>query len=134
MKTATLFIATFLLFISCKKNNTTGDTVLLEVPYPHQWDFTADASADKYTYLELAGNNMKQSEVLKSYSLKQLAVDNYREFNVAEPKTEFTNKLCNTIQFERQGKRWLFAAPSTNRQEVHLGTTFTGSETAGLRR
>ena len=118
----------FFVFLSCKKNNT--DPALLEAPYPHQWIFTADASADKYVHLELAGNNMKRSEILKSYPLKQLTLDRFCEFNVAESKTEFTNKLCYTIQFERQRKRWLFAGSSTNGQEVHLGTTSSGSETA----
>ena len=74
-----------------KKNST--DNTLLEVPYPHQWIFTVDA-VDKYIHLELAGNNMKRSEILKSYSLKQLTLDRYCEFNVAASKTEFTNKLC----------------------------------------
>ncbi len=118
----------FFVFLSCKKNN--AGPALLEVPYPHQWIFTADASADKYVHLELAGNNMKRSEILKSYPLKQLTLDRFCEFNVAESKTEFTNKLCYTIQFERQRKRWLFAGSSTNGQEVHLGTTSSGSETA----
>jgi hypothetical protein len=128
MKKTTLIIVTFLLFISCKKNKGI-DPALLEVPYPHQWIFTADASADKYVHLELAGNNMKRLEILKSYSLSQLTLDRFCEFNVAESKTEFTNKLCYTIQFERQRKRWLFAGNSSNGQEVHLGTTSGGSET-----
>jgi hypothetical protein len=127
MKKITLVLCLFSFFISCKKNTT--DTPLLEVPYPHQWIFTVDASADKYVHLELAGNNMKRSEILKSYSLSQLTLERFCEFNVAESKTEFTNKLCYTIQFERQRKRWLFAGLSTNKQEVHLGTTSGGSET-----
>jgi hypothetical protein len=128
MKKLALFIITISVFLSCKKNNT--DPALLEVPYPHQWIFTADAAADKYVHLELAGNNMKRSEILQSYSLKQLTLDRFCEFNVAESKTEFTNKLCYTIQFERQRKRWLFAGNSSNGQEVHLGTTSSNSETA----
>ena len=108
-KTATILLLSFV-FLSCKKNNT-GNT-LSEVPYPHQWIFTVDAAPDKYIHLELAGNNMKRSEILKTYSLKQLTLDRYCEFNVAESKTEFTNKLCYTIQFERQRKRWLFAGVS----------------------
>lgn len=127
MKKAILFLCTISLFISCKKN--TADTPLLEVPYPHQWIFTADASADKYVHLELFGNNMKRSEILKSYSLSQLTLDRFCEFNVAESRTEFTNELCYTIQFERQRKRWLFAGLSSNGQEVHLGTTLGSSET-----
>jgi hypothetical protein len=129
MKKAILFFCIVSLFISCKKTNGI-DPALLEVPYPHQWIFTADASADKYVHLEQAGNNMKRSEILKSYSLSQLTLDRYCEFNVAESKTEFTNKLCYTIQFERQRKRWLFAGLSSNGQEVHLSTTLSNSETA----
>jgi hypothetical protein len=127
MKKTALHVCILLLFISCKKSSTTP--ALLETPYPHQWIFTADASADKYVHLELAGNNMKRSEILKSYSLSQLTLDRYCEFNVAKSKTEFTNEDCFTIQFERQRSRWLFAGLSPNRQEVHLGTTSGGSET-----
>jgi hypothetical protein len=127
MKKMALVLCILSVFISCKKNNGT-DPALLEVPYPHQWIFTADASADKYVHLELAGNNMKRSEILKSYSLSQLTLDRFCEFNVAESKTEFTNKLCYTIQFEKQRKRWLFAGNSSNGQEVHLGTTLGSSE------
>ncbi len=117
----------FLVFISCKKDSV--QPALLGVPYPHQWIFTVDLAPDKYIHLELAGNNMKRSQILQSYSLKQLTLDRFCEFNVAESKTEFTNKLCYTIQFERQRKRWLFAGNSSNGQEVHLGTTLGGSET-----
>lgn len=127
MKKAFLIICMISFFISCKKSDTNPP---LEEPYPHQWIFTADASADKYVHLELAGNNMKRSEVLKTYSLAQLTLDRYCEFNVAESLTEFTNEKCYTIQFERQRKRWLFAGNSSNGQEVHLGTTMTNSETA----
>lgn len=128
MKKTILFACMLCFFISCKKSST--EEPLLEVPYPHQWIFTADASADKYAHLELAGNNMKRSEILKSYSLAQLTLDRFCEFNVAESRTEFTNKLCYTIQFERQRKRWLFAGFSSNGQEVHLSTTLSNSETA----
>jgi hypothetical protein len=127
MKKTMLCLYIFSVLIACKKNGT--DPVLLETPYPHQWIFTVDASPDKYTHLELAGNNMKRSEILKSYSLAQLTLDRFCEFNVAESRTEFTNKLCYTIQFERQRKRWLFAGNSSNGQEIHLGTTISNSET-----
>jgi hypothetical protein len=115
----------FFVFLSCKKN--TAYNTLLEVPYPHQWIFTADGSADKYVHLE---PDMKRSEILKSYPLSQLTLDRFCEFNVAEARTEFTNKLCYTIQFERQRRRWLFAGISSNLQEVHLRSTLSGSETA----
>jgi hypothetical protein len=117
----------FFVFLSCKKN--TADNTLLEVPYPRQWIFTVDASADRYVHLELSGNNMKRSEILKTYSLSQLTLDRFCEFNVAESRTEFTNELCYTIQFERQRNRWLFAGNSSNGQEVHLSTTSGSSQT-----
>jgi hypothetical protein len=126
MKKAAFQICILVLLISCKKSNTTSP--LLEKPYPHQWIFTVDASTDKYIHLELAGNNMKRSQILKSYSLSQLTLERFCEFNVAESKTEFTNELCYTIQFERERKRWLFAGSSSNRQEVHLSTTLGASE------
>ncbi|MES2850116.1 MAG: hypothetical protein V4685_13745 [Bacteroidota bacterium] len=127
MKKIVIGISILFFFISCKKSSVNPSQ--LELPYPHQWIFTADASADEYVHLELAGNNMKRTEVLKSYSFSQLTLDRYCEFNVAEARTEFTNELCYTIQFERQRKRWLFAGLSSNGQEVHLGTTSGGSET-----
>jgi hypothetical protein len=127
MKKTTLIIITFLLFISCKKNN--PDLKGYISLFPGEWIFTADASADKYVHLELAGNNMKRSEILKSYSLSQLTLDRFCEFNVRKSITEFTKEPCYTIQFERQRKRWLFAGLSSNGQEVHLGTTSGGSET-----
>jgi hypothetical protein len=128
MKKIIFCVCIFSVFISCKKNHdedAQGATNL----YPAQWIFTVDASADEYTHLELAGNNMKRSNILKSYSLSQLTLDRFCEFNVAKSKTEFTNKDCFTIQFERQRNRWLFAGNSSNGQEVHLGTTGSGSET-----
>jgi hypothetical protein len=127
MKKITLLLFAASLFISCKKDST--DPALLEVPYPHQWIFTADASADKYVILDGPGPTMFRKEILKSYSLAQLTLDRYCEFNVAESKTEYTNKLCYTIQFERERRSWLFAGPSTNRQEVHLYTTPSNSAT-----
>jgi len=126
MKYILVLFATCSLFMSCKKNS--PDQTLLE-HWPQEWILTTDASADKYTYLELAGNSMKRSEVLKSYSLTQLALDEYCEFVVTTARTEYTNEICYTFQFERQRNRWLFAGPSSNGQEVHLSTTAGGSET-----
>lgn len=128
MKKSALILVSVLLFISCKKSST-QDPFSATSLYPAQWIFTADATADKYVHLELAGNNMKRSEILKSYSLAQLTLDRFCEFNVVKSKTEFTHQDCFTIQFERQRKRWLFAGNSSNGQEVHLGTTASGSET-----
>jgi hypothetical protein len=127
MKKIILVLCVFSVFISCKKNST--NPPLLEVPYPHQWIFTADASPDKYVHLDLFGNNTMRKEVPKSYSLSQLTLETFCEFNVAEARTEYTNELCYTIQFEKQRWRWLIATNSSNLQEVHLGTTAGSSET-----
>ncbi|MBL7741279.1 MAG: hypothetical protein JNK14_18795 [Chitinophagaceae bacterium] len=126
MKYRFLLFASCLFLISCKKDSTVQP--LLE-HWPQNWILTTDASADKYTYLELSGNSMKRSEVLKSYSLTQLALDNYCEFIVSLARTEYTNEICYKIQFERERKRWLFAGLSSNGQEVHLRTTLGNSET-----
>ena len=124
MKRFIFFVSISIALASCKKGNTNLDH---QDVYPAQWIFTMDASPDKYMHLQLAGNNMKRSEILKTYSLAQLTLDRLCEFNVERSKTEFTNEDCFTIQFERQRARWLFAGPSSNQQEVHLGTT-AGSE------
>jgi hypothetical protein len=121
------FIAlTCLFFFACKKNS--PQQILLE-HYPQEWILTAEASPDKYVILETNGNNMKRSEVLKSYSLTQLALDKYCEFYVNLARTEYTDEICYTLQIERERKRWLFAGLSSNGQEVHLSTTAGGSET-----
>lgn len=126
MKYILVLFAACSLFMSCKKNSPVQP--LLE-NWPQEWILTADASADEYTYLELAGNSMKRSEVLKSYSLTQLALDDYCEFIVSTALTEYTNEICYKFQFERERTRWLFAGLSSNGQEVHLRTTAGGSET-----
>ncbi len=123
---ATISLLLFV-FVSCKKNKT--DNALLEVPYPHQWIFTVDASADKYFHLEGFSSNVRRSEILKSYPFSQLTLERFCEFNVAESRTEYTNKLCYTIQVERERRIWLFAGLSSNGQEVHMRATRSSSET-----
>lgn len=131
MKKVMLSFLVVSLFISCKKNTGTNNgnpaPSALE-HYPQKWLLTHDASPDKYTYLEVAGNNMKRSEVLKSYSLIQLALDDLCEFHVELARSEYGNKICHTLQLDRQRKRWLFAALSTNKQEVHLGSKSSNSD------
>lgn len=125
MKHKLFFLLGFFFFISCKKNS--PDQALLE-NWPQEWILTADSSPDTYTYLELAGNSMKRSEIAKSYSLVQLAEDNYCEFIVSQALSEYGNKPCFKFQFKREKKRWLFAGLSSNGQEVHLRTTPGSSE------
>jgi hypothetical protein len=126
MKHKLLLLLGFFFFISCKKNSVTQP--LLE-NWPQEWILTFDSSPDTYTYLELAGNSMKRSQIAKSYSLIQLAEDDYCEFIVSTALSEYGNKPCFKFQFKRQKNRWLFAGPSSNGQEVHLSTTAGGSET-----
>ena len=125
MKHKLLFVLSLFLLFSCKKNSVTQP--LLE-NWPQEWILTHDSSPDTYTYLELAGNSMKRSEIAKSYSLIQLAEDNYCEFIVSQALSEYGNKPCFKFQFKREKKRWLFAGLSSNGQEVHLRTTAGSSE------
>jgi hypothetical protein len=127
MKAKILSLCILSFLISCKKSNNSPDPAELE-HYPQTWLLTVDATADKYTHLELAGNNMKRSEIDKSYNLVTLAKERYCSFIVSQDRTEYTNEVCFKIQFENQKKRWLFAGLSSNKQEVHLSTTGGNSE------
>jgi hypothetical protein len=129
MKKSFLFACLAVLLISCKKNNGAPVDPVSE-HYPQSWVFTNDASSvDKYTFLEVYGNNMKRSEVLKTYSITQLAADKHCKFVLNQARTEFTHKLCVNMQADRERKRWLLAVLSTNKQEVHLLSGQGGSET-----
>lgn len=130
MKTTILSLCILILLGSCKKSKDSDDPgpQIVSEHYPQTWLLTYDGSADKYTILELAGNNMKRSEVEKTYNLITLAKERHCSFIVSTTLTEFTNKICWKMQFENQKNRWLFAGPSSNKQEVHLGTTGGGSE------
>ena len=112
----------------CNKNNDAPDTIGLE-HYPQTWILTVDESADMYTYLEVNGNNMKRSHVLKTYSLIQLAEDNECQFKVSQTRTEDGSKICFALQGTKNKNRWLFAGPSSNKQEIHLSTTVLRTET-----
>jgi hypothetical protein len=126
MKTAILSLCILLFLSSCKKNNNPNGPLLEH--YPQTWLLTIDETADKYTHLELAGNNMKRSTIDKSYNLVTLATERYCSFIVSQSRTEFTDEICYKIQFENQKKRWLFVGKSSNLQEIHLGTTQGSSE------
>jgi len=131
MKKTVIFLCVFSFFLSCKKSDDSGSGApapSLSEHYPQTWTLINDASADKYTYLEVNGNNMKRSEIVKTYSLVQLALDNLCSFYVTQTRTEFTHKICYVIQLDRQRKRWLFSGKSSNQQEIHLSTTVGSSE------
>jgi len=131
MKKTVIFLCAFSFFISCKKSddsNNGGPAPALLEHYPQTWTLINDASVDKYTHLEVAGNNMKRSEILKSYSLTQLALERLCSFYVTQTRTEFTHKICFVIQLDRERKRWLFVGKSSNLQEIHLRSSQGSSE------
>ena len=129
MKITILSLCILSVFVSsCKKDKQDGGQPPELEHYPQTWLLTVDESSTKYTHLELAGNNMKRSTIDKSYNLINLAQERHCSFIVTTDLTEFTNKVCFKMQFEYQKKRWLFAGPSSNNQEVHLGTTLGSSE------
>ena len=127
MRKTIIFFCSLCLFISCKKGGGAPDPALLE-HWPQDWIFTVDEGSDKYTYLRTNLNNMFRKDVLKSYSLTQLAIDENCEFRVNLSKSE-DGKTCYTIQLEKIRKRWVSASLSTNKQEVHLTCGQGASET-----
>lgn len=124
MKRKLLFVFAFALFISCNKNNEVRPEL---EEWPQIWIFTIDASADKYTYIKLQANNTMRKDILKSYSLVQLAEDEECEFKVSLSRSE-AGDVCYKIQLDKNKKRWLFVGPSSNQQEVHLGVSNGNSE------
>lgn len=125
MKKTLVLLSVCFLFFSCKKNKII-DQPLLE-HYPQSWIFTIDESPQKYTYIYTNGNNMFRDDIEKSYSLTQLAEDENCKFFLNLSKTE-SGDQCITIQLEKEKRRWIFAAPSTNGQEMHMGISQKESE------
>lgn len=125
MKYKLLFTLCTLLILSCNKKNNGANPGLEH--WPQQWIFTIDETVDKYTFIQLQANNTKRSQVLKTYSLIQLAQDEECEFKVDLSRDE-AGKVCYTIQLDKNKKRWLFAGNSSNGQEVHLGVSNGNSE------
>lgn len=127
MKRAAIFLCFCFLSVGCKKNKLV-DQPLLE-HYPQSWVFTIDESADEYTYVYTnGGGNMFRDNVPKSYSLMQLAEDVECKFFLNLARAE-NGDQCVTIQRENNKRYWVFGGPSTNRQEMHVGISNTGSET-----
>lgn len=131
MKTILIYLCVFSLVTSCNKNNDSNNGTpvqpLLE-NYPQRWVLTVDESNDKYTYLQTNLDNMFRSQIPKSYSLLQLAIDKNCEFHVAQSRSS-AGKICYTMQLKKKKDRWVHAGPSTNLQEVHLGMSHGRSET-----
>jgi hypothetical protein len=119
MKKVSLFVLSVLLLTACKKGSDHPDQIESE-HYPQTWILTIDQSADKYVYLKANSPVMYRDDVLKSYSLIQLAEDDDCEWLVEQSRTEDGSKICYTIRLKKNKKLWLGATPSSNKQEVHL--------------
>jgi len=126
MKTTTLFIATLLLFTGCKKNNVPNP--VLSEHYPQTWILTVDGAPDQYFFLKTNTAVMYRDNVLRSYSMTQLAIDENCEWEVEQSRSEVGNKICFSLRLKKNKKIWCGVANSSNQQEVHmiaLNTTST---------
>lgn len=128
MKKVSLFIVAILLLTACKKNDSGVDPALLE-HYPQTWILTIDQAPDKYVYLKANNPVMYRDDIVRSYSLTQLAIDDDCQWEVNTSRTEVGDKICYTIRLKKNKKIWLGAAPSSNKQEIHMITSsFTSND------
>lgn len=128
MKKMTLFVFAAFLLTACSKNSDAPDPALIE-HYPQTWILTVDEGSDKYTFIKTNGAVMYRDDVLKTYSLKQLAEDEECEWEVDQSRTEFGDKICFSIRLKKNKKIWLGASPSSNKQEIHMtALNFQGPE------
>ena len=118
MQKISLFVVTIFLITACSKSNA-PDPAQLE-HYPQTWILTIDQAPDKYVYLKANSPVMYRDDILKSYSLTQLAEDDECQWEVNTSRTEFTKEVCYTIRLKKNKKLWLGATPSSNKQEIHL--------------
>jgi hypothetical protein len=118
MKKVSLFVAAILIITACKKNGP-PDPALIE-HYPQTWILTIDEAPDKYIYLKANSPVMYRDDVLRSYSLIQLAEDDDCQWEVNQSRTEAGDKICFTIRLKKNKKIWLGAGPSSNKQEIHM--------------
>lgn len=119
MKKVSLFVITILLITACKKGSDGVDPSELE-HYPQTWILTIDQAPDKYVYLKANSPVMYRDDILRTYSLTQLADDDDCQWEVNTSRTEFTNEVCYTIRLKKNKKLWLGATPSSDKQEIHL--------------
>lgn len=119
MKKVTLFVVASLFIIACNKGGDGVAPAQLE-HYPQTWILTIDDGPDKYIYLKANDPVMYRDDILKSYSLTQLAEDDDCQWEVNTSRTEFSNEVCFTIRLKKNKKIWLGAGPSSNKQETHL--------------
>lgn len=120
MKKVLLFSVIIMLLNACKKNNNNGITPNESEHYPQTWILTIDEAPDKYVFLKTNGAVMYRDHVAKSYSLIQLAEDEECEWEVSESRTEDGGKICYNIRLKKNKKIWLGAAPSSDRNEIHM--------------
>jgi hypothetical protein len=132
MKKSFFFFWILPLIISC--SNDSAENPVLEQGYPQEWVFTTggesnppqDPSVAEYTYIYTNKYAMFRDDILKSYPLKDLVEEEHCLFYLAETQSS-DGKKCYTIQLNSDKIRFLGAAPSTNKEEVHLIIT-KGSE------
>jgi hypothetical protein len=129
MKIMTLVAITTLLVTSCSKSNGT-DPALLE-NYPQTWILTVDQAPDEYVFLKTNTAVMYRDDIPRSYSLTQLAEDEECEFEINTSRTEYSNEICYTIRLDKNKKIWCGAAPSSNKQEIHMVALNTTSTDPG---
>jgi hypothetical protein len=120
MKKVFLFSATILLFTACKKNKSNGVDQTISERYPQTWILTIDESPDKYIFLKTNGAVLYRDHVPRSYSLVQLAEDENCEWEVEQSRTEDGTDICYNIRLKKNKKIWIGAAPSSDRNEMHL--------------
>jgi hypothetical protein len=119
MKKISLFVITVLLITACGKSGGPPDPAQLE-HYPQTWILTIDEAPDKYVYLKANSPVMYRDNILRTYSLTQLAEDDDCQWEVNTSRTEFSNEVCFTIRLKKNKKIWLGATPSSNKQEIHM--------------
>lgn len=124
-----LFAIAILLLTACKKDNGLEPSLLEN--YPQTWILTADKAPDKYVFLKTNTAVMYRDDILRSYSLTQLAIDEECEFEVNTSRTEVGSKICYTIRLDKNKKIWCGAAPSSNKQEIHMVALNTTSTDPG---
>ena len=118
MKKVSLVIITILFITACNKGDGVAPAQIEH--YPQTWILTIDEGPDKYIYLKANSPVMYRDDILRSYSLTQLAEDDDCQWEVNTSRTEFTNEVCFTIRLKKDKKIWLGATPSSNKQEIHM--------------
>jgi hypothetical protein len=131
MKSKMIGAILLLVLFSCKKNTTGVNPPLLEEGFPQDWVFTYDENATEYTYLRSNnGNPLYRKQVLKTYDLKQLAIDEDCKFKVME-NAQRNGKKTYTIQSVKQKKRWWSVnfVNNANNPEGFVSTFLSSSST-----